>query len=91
MFEAAKIMHQFTQKQTPNNFNTYFSYTTNVSSRLIRQTFYNNIFLPGFRTLLCQTLLKYIEPKIWNDIPLEIKNSSFLKFKELFKNHLIEK
>ena len=44
MFEIDKIMHQFTHKKTPNNFNTYFSYTTNVSSRLSRQTSNNNIF-----------------------------------------------
>ena len=84
-------MHQFTHRKTPSTFNTYFSYTMNVSSRLTRQAYNNNIFLPRFRNLRCQRSLKYIGPNIWNYISLEIKNSFFLKFKELFKKHLIEK
>ena len=63
----------------------------NISSRLTRQTSNNNIFLLRFRNLRCQRSLKYIGPKIWIDILLEIKNCSFVKFKELFKKHLIEK
>ena len=85
-FEINKIKHQLTHKKTPNNFNTCFSYTTNILSRLTRQTSNNNIFLPSFRNLRCQPALKYFELNIWNDIPLKIKNSSFLKFKELFNS-----
>ena len=40
-------MHQFTRKKPPNDFNTYFSYTTIVSSRLTRQTSSNKIFYPA--------------------------------------------
>ena len=48
-------------------------------------------FLLRFRNLRCQRSLKYIAPKIWNNILLEIKSFSFLKFKKQFKKHLVEK
>ena len=85
-------MHQFTtHRKTPTTFNTYFSYTMNVSSCLTRQVYNNNIFFAPFQKSTMPTLIKIHWTKIWNNIPLEIKNSSFLKFKEQYKKHIIEK
>ena len=92
-FKIPKIMHQSIYKKITHNFDSLhiFFYTTNVSSRLTRQISNNNIFLPRFRNLRCQRSLQYVGPKTWNNIPSEIKNSSVLKFKELFEKDLIGK
>ena len=39
----------------------------------------------SFRTKTSQQSIKFIGPKIWNDLPNEIKNSKSLK---IFKNKL---
>ena len=90
-FEIAKIMHQSYVKKhriiLMHIFFTLRKFHPVSLAKLPAITF----FLPRFRNLQRQRSLKYIGPKIWNDISLKIKNSSFLKFKELFKKNLTEK
>ena len=52
VFEIAKNLHQFTLTETPSNFDTHFSDTTNVSFR-VKCQISNNIFSPRFRNLQC--------------------------------------
>ena len=54
-------------------------------------TRHQNDLVPNFQRLrVCQNSISYLGPKIWNDIPMEIKSASSLhSFKSRFKNYLI--
>ena len=68
-FKIVEIIHKFTHWKTPNNCSIYFSYTMNVSSRLTRQAYNNNLFFAPFQKFtICQRSLKYIGPKKKNRI-----------------------
>ena len=90
-FEIAKLMYQFTHSKFPLNFNYYFAYSSDVSSYSTRHTSSNDIFLPRFMSSKTQHSIKYIGAKIWNNIPSDLKNESYSKFKESYKKFLLSK
>ena len=83
-FEIAKLMYQFTHSKLPLNFNHYFAYSSDVSSYSTRHTSSNDIFFPRFMSSKTQHSIKYIGAKIWNNIPSDLKNASYSKFKESY-------
>ena len=90
-FEIAKLMYQFTHSKLPLNFNHYGAYASDVSSYSTRRTSSNDIFLPRFMSSKTQHSIKYIGAKIWNNIPSDLKNTSYSKFKESYKKFLLSK
>jgi len=44
-----------------------------------------------FATSKSQRFIKHARAKIWNNIPTNIKNKSFIKFKERYKKLLLNK
>ena len=56
------------------------------------KTRYNNHIQPKFqRLLITQRSLSYCAPKVWNEIPQNIQNSSSLSsFKSNYKKYLID-
>ena len=92
-FEIAKLMYQFTQGKLPLNFKHYFAYSSDVSSYSTHHTSRNDIFLPQFMSSKTQHSinLKYIGAKLWNNIPSDLKNASYSKFKESYKKFLLSK
>ena len=90
-FEIAKLMYLFTYSKLPLNFNHYFAYSSHVSSYSTRHASSNDIFLPRFMSSKTQHSIKYIGAKIWNNIPSDLKNASYSKFKESYKKFLLSK
>ena len=89
--EIAKLMYQFTHSKLPLNFKHYYVYSSHVLSYSTRHTSSNDIFLPRFMSSKTQHSIKYIGAKIWNNIPSDLKNASYLKFKESYKKFLLSK
>jgi len=79
-------MYQFNHKKLPTNFSHYFTYSSDISSYSTRHTANNHIFIPRLASSKSQRFLKCAEAKIWNKIPTDITNDSFIKFKERYKN-----
>ena len=48
-----------------------------------------NYFIPRVKTTQSQNSLTYIGPKVWNQIPLNIKNLKHFKFKNKLKRMMI--
>ena len=90
-FEVAKLMHQIIHKKSPNNFESYFTYSSNISVYSTRQKSANNLFLPSFHTSRTQRSIKYLGSKIWNNISYDIRTLPFTKFKSSYKFHLLSK
>ena len=90
-FEIAKLMYQFTHSKLPFNFKHYFAYSSDVSSYSTCHSFSNDIFLPRFMSSKTQHSIKYIGAKIRNNIPFDLKNTPYSKFKESYKKFLLSK
>ena len=72
-FEVAKLMHQIIHKKAPNNFKSYFTYSSNISAYSTCQKSANHLFLPHLHTSRTQRSIKYLGSKIWNSISCDIK------------------
>ena len=90
-FEVAKLMHQIIHKKSSNNFESHFTYSSNISAYSTRQKSANHLFLPRFHTSRTQRSIKYLGSKIWNSIPYDIRILPFTKFKSSYKFHLLSK
>jgi len=84
-------MYQFNRKKLPTYFSHYFTYSSDISSYSTRHTANKHNFIPRFASSKSQRSLKYAGAKIWNNIPTDIKNKSFIKFKERYKKLLLIK
>ena len=79
-YETAKFMYQFNRNKLPDNFNHYFTYSSNAShhTRPTRQSEQpTTMFLPRFMTTRTQRSIKFIETKIWNNIPHDVKKLTY--------------
>ena len=87
--EHAKTMYKFENKMLPEVFNNYFQKPSHQYSTRYAST--QNNFAMVRITLACEkSLLKYIGPKVWANIPLHIKHAPSLKvFIKFYRNHLI--
>ena len=63
-FEVAKLMHQIFPKKSPNNFESYFTYSSNISAYSNLQKSANYLFLLRFHTSRTQRSIKYLGSKI---------------------------
>ena len=73
------------------NFKHYFAYSSDVSSYSTRHTSSTDIFLPRFMSSKTQHSIKYIVAKIWNNIPSDLKNVSYSKFKDSYEKFVLSK
>ena len=87
--EWGKTLYKFQQGLLPDAFDSYFNrpwhqYSTRFANKLNYEVV--RIYLA------CEkSLLKYIGPKIWSEVPLPIKKSRSLKvFISSFREHLLD-
>ena len=78
-------------KKSPNNFESYFTYSSNILAYSTRQKSANHLFLLRFHTSKTQRSIKYLGSKIRNSIFYDIRILPFTKFKSSFKFHLLSK
>ena len=88
-FEIAKIMHQYSNKHLPICFTSFFTQTNSIHNRSTRSNIRNDLYLPHFLSSRCQRSIKFQGTKIWNSIPLHIRNQSFNTFKRNIKMQLL--
>ena len=87
--EHAKTMYKFEKKMLPEVFNDYFQKPAHQHNTRFA-ALQNNYAMVRITSAKEKSLLKYIGPKVWADIPLEIKNAASLKvFINFYRNHLI--
>ena len=88
-FEIAKFMHQFTQNKLPSRFHHYFSHPSDIHTHSTRHSSTKNISLPRFSSAKTQRSINYMGAKIWNNIPLDLKQILCNKFKFSYKQLLL--
>ena len=80
-FEIAKLMHQHSKQNLPPTISNLFKPLSNIHNRITRSVSLNHIYVEKFSTLRCQRSIKYQGAKIWNAIPLELRDQSYRNFK----------
>ena len=85
--EYAKTMYKFENKLLPQAFENYFRKPSHDHFTRFAQHNFEKIRITSMKE---KSLLKYIGPNIWTNIPQSIKNSLSLKvFIKSYKIHLI--
>ena len=72
-FELAKLMYQFTLNKRSSRFCNYFAYSSDSYSYATRNSSNKSLQIPRFWTARTQKCFKYAGEKLWNNIPLNIK------------------
>ena len=90
-FEIAKLMHQHSKQNLPPTISNLFKPLSNIHNRITTSVSLNHIYVEKFSTLRCQRSIKYQGAKIWNAIPLELRDQSYRNFKLNYKKILLER
>jgi len=56
----------------------------------IRHSAKDNYVIPFIHRKLGQNSFLYLGPKVWNSIPVIIKNKTFIQFQKLYYDYLLE-
>ena len=87
--EHAKLMYKFENKMLPEVFDDYFRKPSHEHNTRFASA-QNNYAMVRISSAKEKSLLKYIGPRVWADIPVQIKNAASLKvFINFYRNHLI--
>ena len=87
--EHAKTMYKFENKMLPEVFNDYFQKPSHQHNTRFASS-QNNYAIVRITSAKEKSLLKYIGPKVWADIPIQIKSAPSMKvFINSYRNHLI--
>ena len=87
--DSGKTLYKFQHDLLPNAFNSYFNRPRHQHlTRFAKQLNFEVVRITFARE---KSLLKYIGPKIWSEVPLPIKKSRSLKiFVSSYRTHLLE-
>ena len=88
-FEIAKP-YQHSKQNLPPTISNLFKPLSNIHNRITRSVSLNHIYVEKFSTLRCQRLIKYQGAKIWNAIPLELRDQSCRNFKLNYKKFCLK-
>ena len=89
--EVAKFMHGHFHGTLPICFSSFFIESRYLHRYNTRQTSGTNYNISNFRTNRGQRSIQFQGPKIWNEIPNDIRNSAFLNFKINVKRLIFSK
>ena len=90
-FERTSIMmHDIFNKAAPFNLNNLFELPDNIHSHRTRSVLNNCFFIENVRTELVKRSFLSTGPKIWNSLPLKIKQLSKSQFKTAIRDNLLK-
>ena len=82
-------MYSFYNGGLPNHFDNYFAEIASVHKYQTRVASLQKYYLPRMKTSLGQLSLKYVRPKIWSNIPENLKSSSRYSFGKKYEKVLL--
>ena len=81
----ALFMYKFHNKLLPSYFDTFFNSVLNIHNYNTQSAVNQSYYLPRARTNYGIFNIRFQGPKVWNSLELDIKSTSFRKFKENLK------
>ena len=89
-YHNALFMYDFHSGNLPHIFSTFFSPVNQKHSYNTRLASRSTYSLPKVRTNFGKFNIRFIGPKIWNEVDETFKNCKKYKFKKMLKNSLIQ-
>ena len=83
--EISKFMHSHHNNLLPDIFSSFFQISGANHTHFTRSTVNIMYDVDRCRTVRGQRSIRYLGPKVWNDIPISIKTVSKLAFKKEYK------
>ena len=88
--EKAKFMYRYKNNLLPSNFTNYFQSTGEGHQYSLRSIARQNYRTARYRTNYGKRRIQHDGPKLWNDIPVTIKETKTLKsFSGLYKAYIL--
>ena len=87
-FELGKFMHKFHNGMLPQSFLGYFSELSEIRTRTTRASQRRDFYVPRCSCKMGERLLKIQGAKLWNGLPMTVKNETIAKFKDKMKDHI---
>ena len=88
--EHAKTMYKFEHNMLPQVFDDYFQKPTHDHNTRYATT-HNNFAMNRITSAKDKSMLKFIGPRVWVNIPVQFKSASSLKmFINLYRSYLID-
>ena len=84
--EVAKFMYSHSKDILPSCFSSFFHEISESHNHYTRASSVRNYITPYFRSSRGQRSIQYYGPKIWNEIPTDVKSAPLHKFKKLYKS-----
>ena len=88
---VSKFMHQYYHGKLPDYFSNFFGTTQPNHEYNLRRNANENFRPVDCRKASMERSIRYIGPKLWENIPMDIKTASVHKFKKDYKNFLLAK
>ena len=88
-FEIAKFVQEQINYKLSSIFNNYFVKTNCLHDRVTRFAINEQLHILLYKTERSQLSIKVIGAKVWNSIPIMVRNLLLSKFKKLYKNALL--
>lgn len=87
--EYAKFLYRFSNNMLPEYFNNYFTDLKLVHQHNTRQSNKKNFYHTYARTEWGRKMVQRRGLHVWKNIPLELKECSFYRFKKTFKRDIL--
>ena len=87
--EYVKFLHRFSHNMLPDYFKNYLDDLGTVHQHNTRQRAKKNFFHPYARTGWGKKRLQRAAVEVWQKLPLELKNCSYFKFKNMYKQSIL--
>ena len=89
--EVVKFMHGHSQGLLPICFSSFFVETRYLHGYHTRHSYLRNYNISHFKTSKGQRSIQFLGPKLWNDVPNDIRNLSKVSFKIKMKNLILSR
>ena len=86
--QIGRLMHKHHHRERVMSEN--LTYLSNLHNHSTRSQHNKNFYLPFVRTNLGKTSFSFNGPKIWNNLPVTIRNSSKFIFSKSLKEYLLQ-
>ena len=89
--EFVKFVFEFSNNMLPRYFNNYFRSLETIHDHNTRQKAKKDFFHTYVRTKWGKNMLQHRGLNLWKDVPMEMKNLTFSKFKKSCKINVLKK
>ena len=89
-YELGKFMYNIVHNCFPSFISNCYSHINEIHNYPTRIATNNNLTTTSSKKYLTRRSIQYTEPRLWNNIPIDLRNKSFLAFCPAYKKYLLD-